>query len=431
MGARRASAAARGLNMTTKPFKPELRGTDADREAEPSIRDALDKTEKGKPVGTILNAVHVLSADERWKGRIRWAKFEKMVVFDGKPLRDVDLTRIIMWLDEVYGLRPSTDNLHRAITFVAEANAFHGPCDWLNGLYWDTVPRLDLFLARYLKAEDTPLHRKFSSALFIGACARVFEPGCQLDTMLMLIGKQGVGKSNLCAALPPKRAWLGEAGFDIGNKDAFMALHGKWFYELAECDSLKRASDSAAKAFITCRVDRYRTPFARLAEDHPRETVFLATGNEEEVLSDPTGARRYWPVLVGEPDLAAIARDREQLFAEALVRYRTGEPWWLNKTEEALLVQAQRQFEVPEAWEVALRPWVAVQEGPFTVEDAMRDGLGIVAERWDRKKRQRTGKALARLGCVKTRPVGQDGDRPWCWERPPSMDGEKSDALAS
>jgi hypothetical protein len=94
-------------------------------------------------------------------------------------------------------------------------------------------------------------------------------------------------------------------------------------------------------------------------------------------------------------------------------------------------VQAQRQFEVPEAWEVALRPWVAVQEGPFTVEDAMRDGLGIVAERWDRKKRQRTGKALARLGCVKTRPVGQDGDRPWSWERPPSMDGEKIHALAS
>jgi hypothetical protein len=75
--------------MTTNPIKPEPRGTDADREAEPAIRDALDKTEKGKPVGTILNAVHVLCKDERWKGRIRWAKFEKMVVLDGKPLRDV------------------------------------------------------------------------------------------------------------------------------------------------------------------------------------------------------------------------------------------------------------------------------------------------------------------------------------------------------
>lgn len=410
---------------------PSARGTDADREPDFDVQSALDKTEKGKPVGTIRNVVRVLSTDTRWEGRIRWAKFEKVVVVDGKPLRDADLTRITIWLDEVYGLRSSTENLHRAISFVAEANAFHGPCDWLNGLAWDRTPRLDLFLTRYLKVADTPLHRKFSSCLFIGACARVFEPGCQLDTMLMLIGKQGVGKSNLCAALPPKRAWFGEAAFDIGNKDACMALHGKWFYEMAECDSLKKASDSASKAFVTCRVDRYRTPFARLAEDHPRETIFLATGNEEEVLRDPTGARRYWPVLVGEPDLAAIARDREQLFAEALVRYRAGESWWLNKAEEALLVQAQRQFEVPEAWEAALQPWVAAQEDPFTVEDAMRDGLGIVAERWDGRKRQRAGKALARLGCVKTRPVGQGGDRPWCWERPRSMDGEKSDALAS
>ncbi|MDP2311269.1 MAG: virulence-associated E family protein [Pseudomonadota bacterium] len=353
------------------------------------------------------------------------------MVLDDVALRDTDLTMIAIWLDEVYGLRVATDNLHRAVDFVAAQHAFHRVRDWIEARAWDRVPRLDSYLSAYLLAEDTPLHRKFSSSFLIGACARVFEPGCQLDTMLMLIGRQGVGKSRLCAALPPVRSWLGETGFDIGNKDSFMALEGKWFYELAECESLNRASDSAAKAFITSRTDRYRKPYARLTEDHPRQTVFVATGNEEEVLRDPTGARRYWPVLVGEPDLAAIARDREQLFGEALVRYRAGEIWWLNREEEKLLVAAQRQFTVPEAWESALRPWVATREAPFTVEDAMRDGLGIVAERWDPKKRQRAGRALGRLGCVKTRPVGADGDRPWCWERPASMDGEKSDALAS
>ena len=131
------------------------------------------------------------------------------------------------------------------------------------------------------------------------------------------------------------------------------------------------------------------------------------------------------------PTACPIAHDREQLFAEALVRYRAGEPWWLNKGEEALLVQAQRQFTVPEAWESALQPWVASQEAPFTVQDAMQHGLGIVPERWDRKKAQRTGRALSRLGCIKTRPVAGEGERPWCWERPPSMDGWKSDADVS
>jgi putative DNA primase/helicase len=411
--------------------EPGNRAAVDDREPDFQVQRDLDKTEKGKPLGTLRNVVHVLTKDERWTGRIRWSKFEGLVVLDDAALCDTDLTRIAIWLDEVYCVRASTDTLHRAVNFVAAQNAFHRVCDWLNGCTWDGAPRLDGFLSVYLGAADTPLHRKFSSSFLIGACARVFQPGCQLDTMLLLIGKQGAGKSRLCATLPPVRSWAGESAFDIGNKDAFMCLEGKWFYELAESESLNRASDEAAKAFITTRIDRYRRPYARLPEDHPREVVMMVTANDKELLRDPTGARRYWPVLVGEPDLAAIARDREQLFGEALVRYRAGESWWLNRDEEKLLVAAQRQFTVPEAWEEALRPWVAAQEGRFTVEDAMRDGLGIVPERWDAKKRQRTGRALGRLGCVKTRPEGPDGERPWCWERPPSMDGGKSDASAS
>lgn len=402
-----------------------------DREPDFDVQRALDKTEKGKPFGSLRNAVHVLSADGRWKGRIRWSKFEGVVVVDDAPLTDTDLTRVAIWLDEVYGLRPSTDTLHRAVNFVAAQHAFHRVCDWLDGCVWDGVPRLDGFLSVYLGAADTPLHRKFSSSFFIGACARVFEPGCQLDTMLLLIGKQGAGKSRLCATLPPVRAWSGESAFDIGNKDAFMCLEGKWFYELAESESLNRASDEAAKAFITTRVDRYRRPYARLPEDHPRQVVMMVTANEKELLHDPTGARRYWPVVVGEPDLAAIARDREQLFGEALVRYRAGETWWLDRAQEAQLVAAQRQFTVPEAWEEALRPWVATQGAPFTVEDAMREGLGIAVERWDKKKRQRTGLALSRLGCVRSRPVDENDERPRCWSRPPSMDGGESDASAA
>ena len=419
------------MTTTNLTLVPSGTGADADREPDFDVQRALDKTDKDKPMGTLRNVVHILQADPRWNGRIRWSKFEELVVLDGQPLCDTDLTSIAIWLDEVYGVRASTDNLHRAIDFVAAQHAFHLVRDWLTACPWDGEPRLDSLLAAYFGADDTPLHRKFSSSFLIAACARVFDPGCQVDTMLMLIGKQGVGKSRVCAALPPVRSWFGESGFDIGNKDGFMALHGKWFYELAECESLNRVSDAAAKAFITSRTDRYRKPYARLTQDHPRQTIFVATGNEAEVLRDPTGARRYWPVLVGEPDIAGIERDREQLFGEAVARFRSGETWWLNRAEEKLLVVAQRQFQVPEVWESILRPWVATQDAPFTVQDAMQHGIGIVPERWDTKKAQKAGRALSRLGCIKTRPVGVDKDRPWCWERPPSMDGGKTDALAS
>ncbi|MCB9694323.1 MAG: hypothetical protein H6736_21140 [Alphaproteobacteria bacterium] len=397
-------------------------GVLVDREPDPDVLAGLDVTDKQKPIGSLRNMVHVLESDPRWLARLRWSRFEALVLLDGRALRDNDLSRIAIWLDEVYGVRGAADNLHRAVNVVAEEHAFHPVRDWLDGLSWDGTPRLDGLLATYFGAEDTPLHRKFSAGWLIGACARVFEPGCQLDTMLMLIGQQGVGKSRACAALVPDRSWFGDSTFDIGNKDAFIGLHGKWIYELAECESLKRASDDARKAFITSRTDRYRRPFGRLAEDHPRQVVFVATTNNTEVLTDPTGARRFWTVLVGEPDVDGLGRDRDQLFAEALTRYRAGEPWHLDAEHAALLVEVQRQFEVPEAWESALAPWVDRQDRPFTVEDALRDGLGLPFDRWDARRRQRVGKALARLGCTKTRPRAEGSRRVWCWERPDRPD---------
>lgn len=126
--------------------------------------------------------------------------------------------------------------------------------------------------------------------------------------------------------------------------------------------------------------------------------------------------------VVGELDVAGLVRDRNQLFAEAVARYRGGEPWHLDAEHAALLEEVQRSFEVPEAWESALAPWVERQAGPFTVEDALRDGLGLPVERWDATRRQRVGKALARLGCTKTRPRVDGVRRIWCWEAPARPD---------
>jgi putative DNA primase/helicase len=397
-------------------------GVVVDVTPESDVQAGMDVGKSGRPIGSLRNSVYALTHDSRWSGRLRWSRFEQIVVFDGRPLRDTDLSRIAIWLDDVYDLRGAADALHRAVNLVSEDHSFHPVCDWLNGLVWDGQPRLDHLLVTYLRAVDTPLHRKFSAGWLIGACARAFEPGCQLDTMLVLIGRQGAGKSQACEALVPVRSWFGDTGFDIGNKDAFMNLHGKWIYELPEGESLRNASDEATKAFITSRVDRYRAPFARLAEDHPRQVAFVATGNIDEVLRDPTGGRRYWPVRVGEPDLAGLRRDRVQLFAEAVARYQRGEIWHLDGEYPALLIEAQRDFEVAEAWEAALAPWVARQTGPFTVEDAMGDGLHLRIDQLDGKRRQRAGRALARLGCTKTRPRAAGARRVWCWVPPGHLD---------
>lgn len=329
-------------------------GVIIDHEPDPDVKSALDKGRGDVPRGTLRNMQCVLASDPRWVGRLRWSLLDHCVFFDGRPLRDTDLTKIAIWLDEAYGVRGSSENLNRAIEVVAEHHSFHPVRDWLDVLSWDGTPRLDRLLITYFGASDTPLHRRFGAAFMIGACARAFRPGCQLDTMLVLIGDQGIGKSNGVAALLPDRRWLGETPFDIGDKDAFMAINGKVVYEMAEFESLARASPDAAKAFVSSRIDRYRAPYARLSADHPRQVVLVVTTNNEEVLKDPTGARRYWPARVGPIDVDAIVRDREQLWAEALARFRAGEIWHLDGDYPRLLREAQREFEVVEAWE-ALR----------------------------------------------------------------------------
>jgi putative DNA primase/helicase len=173
-------------------------------EPDPSIEAGLDLGKNGRPLGSLRNMTAVLANDECWSGRLRWSRFEHLVIYDGRPLRDNDLSRIAIWLDEVYDLRGAADNLHRAVNLVAEDHGFHPVCDWLTGLSWDGQARLDHLLLRYFGASDTALHRKFGACWLIGACARVLDPGCQLDTMLVLIGDQGVGKSRACAALVPE-----------------------------------------------------------------------------------------------------------------------------------------------------------------------------------------------------------------------------------
>ncbi|HMV69306.1 MAG TPA: hypothetical protein PKA64_20860 [Myxococcota bacterium] len=153
-----------------------LAGVEVDREPDADVLAGLDVTEKQKPIGSLRNMVHVLAEDPRWKGRLRWSRFEALVQLDGRALRDNDLSRIAIWLDEVYGVRGAADNLHRAVNYVAEDHAFHPVCDWLDGLVWDGTPRLDLLLHRYLGAEDTPLHRKFSAGWLMAPAPACSSP---------------------------------------------------------------------------------------------------------------------------------------------------------------------------------------------------------------------------------------------------------------
>lgn len=384
---------------------------------DPNVSDGLDTTKDGRPIGSVRNVVRALSEDERWSGRLRWSTFEEAASLDDRPLTDDGLTSVALWLDEVYGLRPGAELLLRGLVHVARQHSFHPVRDWLSSLVWDGEDRLERLLVERFGAEDTPLVQQIAYRWLIGAVARVFEPGCKLDTMVVLVGAQGARKSTGCAALVPELGWFTDTAFDVTNKDAMVQLQGVWIVEIAELQSLRKSGADAVKAFLSSRRDRFRRPYGRIAEDHPRQAVFIGTTNDEEFLADATGSRRFWPVRVGHVDVEGIRAERDQLWAEAVAAYRAGEPWWLDTEGEEALRASSRAHEVGDPWEDAIGRWVVKQAGPFTVERVLAEAVKLPVERMDRSKRTRAGQVLARLGCVQSRQRGAGG-RSRLWSRP-------------
>jgi predicted P-loop ATPase len=166
----------------------------------------------------------------------------------------------------------------------------------------------------------------------ISAVARIFEPGCKADYALVAEGKQGLGKSSGIKALAGGE-WYTDDIADVGSKDAAMQVRGRLLVEIAELKTLTTgtAENSHVKAFMSRSVDHFRPPYGRRVGDFPRQAVLFGTVNHFQYLKDETGARRFWPISCNGPvRVEEIKRDRDQLWAEAVARYRKKEKWCLT-----------------------------------------------------------------------------------------------------
>lgn len=239
--------------------------------------------------------------------------------------------------------------------------------------------------------------------------ARILDPGCKADHMLVLEGSQGTLKSTACQILADR--WFSDALPDVGHKDASQHLRGKWLIEAAEMHALSKAETALLKAFLTRRIERYRPPYGRLEVIEPRQCVFIGSTNKEAYLRDETGGRRFWPVRCGYVDIEALKRDRDQLFAEAMAAYRNGEPWWPDKDFERLHIapQQDRRFEA-DAWEEAVSNWLANRDDA-TVAEVASGALHIMKDRLGTAEQRRIAAILERLGWERGKRVG--GRRPW------------------
>jgi Virulence-associated protein E-like domain len=266
---------------------------------------------------------------------------------------DDDIGRLQEWLQFMGLPRIGREIVGQAIEIFARERRFHPVGDWLDALVWDGVNRIDRWLFVYFGAEaedDDSIEyvASIGKMFLIAMVARVFNPGCQADYMLVLEGDQGILKSSACRALAGE--WFSDSLPRIDGDQVRLAMHlrGKWLLEVAELAAMLKGDPEGVKHFVSRQVEKYTPKYGRGEVTEPRQCLFIGTTNDDDYIKDPTGGRRYCPVKCTTVDVEGLALAREQLFAEAVVRFRRGERWWPTAEDEAKFFKPQqdkRQFD--------------------------------------------------------------------------------------
>jgi predicted P-loop ATPase len=286
-------------------------------------------------------------------------------------------------------------------------------------------PRIDTWLIDHLGADDNKLNRAFGRKFLLASVARVEQPGCKVDTALVLEGPQGLRKSTTARVLFGE--YFSDHTFDLRDKDASQALQGLWCQEFPELSNIKQAQVEVVKAFLSRQEDRFRLPYGHITESYPRQTVFIITVNPDGggYLKDATGARRFWTVQCGvkwekgrRVDTDALAAARDQLWAEALVSYRNGDAWWLDshelEKEQAKAAEARRE---PDPWEDAVATHVAGKQ-KVVIASLLAGLIGIELEKQTRREQGRMAKILTSLGWqAPSDPTWVDGVKARYWTK--------------
>ena len=275
---------------------------------------------------------------------------------------DSDDTGAAWYVEAAYGVK-DLRRIKMAADAAMEGHRRDALKEYLEGLEWDEIPRVDTLLIRYLRAEDTPYTRAVTRKFMAGAVARGLKPGCKFDSVLTLVGAQGTGKSLFADILGGD--WYNDNIQTFVGKEASEQLRGVWIVEIPEVDRFSgKFEASAVKQFITRRDDIYRVPFERRTTPHPRRCAFIASTNAPDFLTDATGNRRWWIVRCGATpdnrgeDLDSLRRDRDQIWAEAVAIWRAGEKLTLGAELYAEAAQIQESAVASDPWAGAIEKFL-------------------------------------------------------------------------
>lgn len=370
----------------------------------------LRVNKNGAAVADEANVLLALEKAQELNAVARWDDFaQQLLLADGatlglagapRPWQDSDTTALQTYIQQAAIPRIGREKIDSALLLHARGSfSFHPVREYLRALAWDGVPRLGSFPVTHLGATLGRQPQTYVTSAFtawaISAVARIEQPGCQADYVVVLEGGQGVRKSSAMRLLASD-AWFSDSlPHDLGHKDAAAHLHGKWLIELPELAQFRRSEIETVKAYITRRIEKFRPSYGRHEIAFPRQCIFVGSTNAQEYLVDDTGNRRFWPINCGQVDLDAIARDRDQLWAEAVTLYQSGAIWYLPPEIEALAATETATRVSCDPWHKMVADALAILP-PHQVEVSP----GEILEKMDIQKEQRHAKNAARVGAI-------------------------------
>jgi len=425
-------------------------------------RGELIRSKNDIPKPLFANAVIALRGAQCWQGVLAFDAFAHQTMlmdvppwqpmigaasFQRRPWTEADDLAATHWLQTVEAIAVTPAVTAQAVELVARDRAYHPVQDYLVGLEHDGVFRLDNMLSTYFGSDQSDYTKLVGRNMMISAIARIFDPGCKVDTVTILESEQGLKKSTAIKEMFDP--WFTDDISELGSKDAAMQVGGVWCVELGELDAMSKPEVSKVKAFISRRIDRFRPSYGRRVVERPRSCIFIGSTNESGYLKDATGARRFLPVKVTKIDIEGLQHDRDMLWAEAHLLYDEGIAWWFTTDTKSgiaansIAKDEQEARYQADAWERLIADYLdsRLHQPPtnpayrITIELVFRNAIGLDEAKWDQTAMNRVARSMKRLGwdrkqvSVKIKVQGKDeSKRLWMYVRPPTDEEAKQDS---
>lgn len=385
------------------------------------------------------NILAVLQYSRHFKG-LRYDVLKTRAEYNGEPMDDRDKLGIKYKLDKIWQCEVSKDRVFDAIDFAAER--YDPVKEWLEGLPdWDGVERLKRVPHEIMGADDLDIYGRMFEHFMVGLVARTMRPGSKVDTIMFLVGPQGVGKSKFFRMLIDGhlygQKWFTDNPFSLKDKDGKMLIGTHVVIEWSEGEHAKSAKMiDAVKQFLSAQTDDFRSPYGRTTISRPRRCVFVGTSNDDELLHDATGNRRFYVIRTGRRiEIRKMLEWREALFAEALHRYRQWSgseygdetwneyKWWFDGDEDRDRQKIVAQFQARSPWYYDILNWVEARweltEPRFTIGQVITECLEMPKERKSKRVQGEVKYALQQMGCLQLGKMRVGGAMGAWWQPPP------------